>query len=66
MDIPLMSMVLSQGQVQQQASISVMKEAMDQAEGNAEFINKMMSGSQIQALQHAAQPHLGGNIDLKG
>ncbi|UOE55102.1 YjfB family protein [Cytobacillus oceanisediminis] len=62
MDIPLMSMVLSQGQVQQQASISVMKKAMDQAEGNAEFINKMMSGSHIQALQ----PHLGGNIDIKG
>ncbi|KAF0818986.1 MULTISPECIES: YjfB family protein [Cytobacillus] len=66
MDIPLMSMVLSQGQVQQQASISVMKKAMDQAAGNAEFINKMMSGSQIQALQHAAQPHLGSNIDIKG
>ncbi|USK49559.1 YjfB family protein [Bacillus sp. CMF12] len=66
MDIPLMSMVLSQGQVQQQASISVMRKAMDQAEGNAEFINKMMSGSQIQILQHAAQPHLGGNIVIKG
>lgn len=66
MDIPLMSMALSQGQVQQQASISVMKKAMDQAEGNAEFINKMMSGSQVQALQHEAQPHLGGHIDIKG
>ncbi|MBX9974383.1 YjfB family protein [Cytobacillus firmus] len=66
MDIPLMSMVLSQGQVQQQASISVMKKAMDQADGNAEFINKMMSGSQIQALHYATQPHLGGNIDIKG
>ncbi|MBG9586620.1 YjfB family protein [Cytobacillus firmus] len=66
MDIPLMSMVLSQGQVQQQASISLMKKAMDQAEGNAEFINKMMSGSHIHSLQHAAQPHLGGNIDIKG
>ncbi|WP_368297451.1 YjfB family protein [Cytobacillus firmus] len=66
MDIPLMSMALSQGQVQQQASISVMKKAMDQAAGNAEFIHKMMSGSQVQALQHAAQPHLGGHIDIKG
>jgi hypothetical protein len=66
LDIPLMSMVLSQGQVQQQASISVMKKAMDQAEENAEFIHKMMSGSQLQALQHTAQPHLGGNIDIKG
>ncbi|MDF2037630.1 YjfB family protein [Cytobacillus oceanisediminis] len=46
--------------------MSVMKKAMDQAEGNAEFINKMLSGSQIQNLQHAAQPHLGGHIDIKG
>lgn len=66
MDIPLMSMVLSQGQVQQQASISVMRKAMDQAAGNAEFINKMMSVSQVQALEHDAQPHLGGHIDIKG
>ncbi|PAE25849.1 YjfB family protein [Bacillus sp. 7894-2] len=66
MDIPLISMALSQGQVQQQASISVMKKAMDQAEGNAEFINKMMSGSQVKTLQNAAQPHLGGHIDIKG
>ncbi|WP_282141031.1 YjfB family protein [Cytobacillus oceanisediminis] len=66
MDIPLMSMALFQGQVQKQASISIMKKAMDQAAGNAEFINKMMSGSQVQTLQHAAQPHLGGHIDIIG
>lgn len=66
MDIPLMSMALSQGQVRQQASISVMKKAREQAEGNAEFINKMMSGSKVQALQHAAHPHLSGHIDIKG
>lgn len=66
MDIALLSMALSQGQVQQQASISVMKQAMDQAEGNADFINKMAGASNVQAMQHAAQPHLGGNIDLKG
>jgi hypothetical protein len=66
MDIALMSMALSQVGVQQQASISVMKQAMDVSEGNADFINKMMGSSDIQALQHAAQPHLGGNIDIKG
>jgi hypothetical protein len=66
MDIAQMSMALSQVQVQQQASVSVMKKAMDQAEGNADFINKMMGGSNVQALQQAAQPHLGGNIDIKG
>ena len=61
-----MSMALSQGQVQQQASISVMKKAMDQAAGNADFINKMMGEDNVKALQHAAQPHLGGNIDITG
>ena len=65
MDIALMSMALSQGQIQQQASISVMKKAMDQAEGNGDFINKMMGQANVQAFQHAAQPHLGGNIDIK-
>ncbi|KAB7706548.1 putative motility protein [Bacillus aerolatus] len=66
MDIALMSIALSQGQVQQQASMSVMKKAMDQAEGNADFLNKMMGQADLQALQRAAQPHLGGSIDLKG
>lgn len=66
MDIALLSMVLSQGQVQQQASISVMKKTMDQAEGNADFITKMLGDSNIRALQHVAEPHLGGNIDIKG
>ncbi|MGG3450568.1 YjfB family protein [Domibacillus aminovorans] len=66
MDIALMSMVLSQGNVQQQASLAVMNKVMDQAEGNAAFLNKMMGAVNVQALQHAAQPHLGGNIDLKG
>lgn len=66
MDIALLSMALSQGQVQQQASLSVMKKAMDTAEGNGNFITNMMSTADIQALQHAAQPHLGGSIDLKG
>ena len=64
MDIALMSMALSQGQIQQQASISVMKKALDQAEGNGDFINKMMGHADVQALQHIAQPHLGGNIDI--
>jgi hypothetical protein len=66
MDIALMSMALSQGQAQQQASMSVMKQAMDHAEGNADFINKMMGEANLQALQQAVQPHLGGNIDIKG
>ncbi|WP_018394628.1 YjfB family protein [Bacillus sp. 37MA] len=66
MDIALMSMALSQGQIQQQASLSIMKKVMDQAEGNAAFLNKMTGETNVQALQHVAQPHLGGNVDIKG
>nr|WP_308302457.1 YjfB family protein [Peribacillus deserti] len=58
-------MTLSQGQVQQQASMSVMKMAMGNAEQQGEALQKLMSTNNIAAIQHAAQPHLGGNIDLK-
>lgn len=64
MDIAAMSMALSQSQVQQQASLSIMNKVMDQAHINADFINKMMSGADVKALQNAAQPHLGGKIDI--
>jgi len=43
-----------------------MKKAVDQAEGNANFINKMMGEQNLQALQREVQPHLGRNIDIKG
>jgi hypothetical protein len=64
-NIPLMSMALSQGQVQQQASLSVMKMAMGNAEQTGEAVQKLLSSGDVAAIQHAAQPHLGGNIDLK-
>ena len=65
MDIALMSMALSQGQVQQQASMSVMKMAMGNAEQQGEAVQKLMSTTNVAAMQQVAQPHLGGNIDLK-
>ncbi|MBO0961040.1 YjfB family protein [Neobacillus sp. MM2021_6] len=65
MDIALMSMVLSQGQVQQQASMSVMKMAMGNAEQKGEAIKKLLSTNDVTAILHAAQPQLGGSIDLK-
>ncbi|WP_068676395.1 YjfB family protein [Oceanobacillus sp. Castelsardo] len=65
MDIALMSMALSQGQVQQQASLSVMKMAMGNAEQKGEAIQKLLSSGDVAAIQRAAQPHLGGNIDVK-
>lgn len=66
MDIALLSMALSQGQVQQQASISVMKQVMDQAESSTDGLTKMLETASVAAIQHAAQPYLGGNIDIKG
>lgn len=66
MDIALMSMALSQGQVQQQASMSVMKMAMGDAKQQGDAIQKLLSTADPSAIQRAAQPHLGGNIDLKG
>lgn len=65
MGIALMSMTLSQSQVQQQASMSVMKMAMGNAEQQGEAIQKLMSTTDVTAIQQAAQPHLGGNFDLK-
>ncbi|MFV8828979.1 YjfB family protein [Alkalihalobacterium sp. APHAB7] len=65
MDIALVSMALSQGKVQQQASISVMKKAMGSAEQQGEALQKLMSTTNSVNIQHAAQPHLGRSIDLK-
>ena len=65
MDIARMSMVLSQSQIQQQVSLSLMKKTMEQTKENGDFVSQMLQGASIQSLQHAAQPHLGGNIDLK-
>ncbi|WP_096202441.1 YjfB family protein [Bacillus sp. FJAT-45350] len=63
MNIAALSMAMNEGQVKQQASISIMKQAMGSAEQNADFLNKMMGDTK--ALEQAAQPHLGGSIDLK-
>lgn len=60
-----MSMSLSQGKVQQQASLSVMKIAMGNAKHQGEAVKELINSSNVKALQQAAQPHLGGNIDLK-
>lgn len=57
MDIAKLSMAMSQASLQQQASISVMKQTMDHAE--------MQSEQMIRMLEQSVQPHLGGQIDLR-
>ncbi|WP_017756419.1 YjfB family protein [Calidifontibacillus oryziterrae] len=65
MDIAIMSMSLSQSQLGQQVSLAVMKKAMNQAEVSADGLTKMLESANVSAIQRAAQPHLGGTIDLK-
>ncbi|TFD95801.1 YjfB family protein [Jeotgalibacillus sp. R-1-5s-1] len=65
MDIALLSMAMSQGQLQQNTSIALMKKQMGQAEQQGAALQELMSSADSLAIQHAAQPHLGGNIDIK-
>lgn len=65
MDIALLSMSLSQSRVQQQASLSVMKMAMNQAQAGAEGLAQLLASADVAKIQHAAQPHLGGNLDIR-
>jgi Putative motility protein len=57
MGIAALSVMMNQSQIQQQASISVMKIAMNTAEQNSVDLTKM--------LEQSVQPHLGSSIDLK-
>jgi Putative motility protein len=57
MDIAALSVLMNQSQVQQQASISVMKMAMNTAQQNGAELTKM--------LEQSVQPHLGSSINLK-
>ena len=63
MDIAILSMAMSQGNVMQQASVSVMKMSMNQAAGqNVNLIQQMQVSNQN--LQQVAQPHLGRHVDI--
>ncbi|WP_132995187.1 YjfB family protein [Sporanaerobacter acetigenes] len=56
MDIAALSMGLSQMKVAQEASVSVLKMAMDTAKGQSLDLAKM--------LEQSVNPHVGGNIDI--
>lgn len=65
MNVALFSMANSIGQVKQQASLSIMKKSLEQAEQSTEQLVKLMESADMAALQKLAEPHLGGNIDIK-
>lgn len=56
MDIGALSMGLSQMKIAQEASVSVMKMAMETGEVQLEELTKIMEQSVV--------PNLGGNIDI--
>ncbi|MBN6205023.1 YjfB family protein [Ralstonia pickettii] len=60
MDIAALSTALSQMQVQQQASLSVMKMTMDTGATQANDLLQMM-----QASTDAVDPNVGKTIDIK-
>ncbi|KGA97216.1 hypothetical protein AJ85_03490 [Alkalihalobacillus alcalophilus ATCC 27647 = CGMCC 1.3604] len=65
MDIPLLSIALSQGKVQQQVGVSLLKQNLGQAEQQGQAIQKLMSSADVNAIERAVHPHLGHSIDIK-
>jgi hypothetical protein len=63
MDIPALSMAMSQASLIQDASLSVTKMAMDTAKVNATNMTEMLG--QNKAMEQSVQPHLGGNFDIR-
>ena len=64
-DIALLSMAMGQGHVKQQASLSLMKQSLGNAEQQGDALQKLMSTADVKAIQQAAEPHLGQSIDIK-
>lgn len=66
MDIAALSMALSQMNVRQVASVSVMRKTIDLAESNGQGVVKMLQDSSLKAMEQAVQPHIGRQVDMKG
>ena len=64
MDIAALSMMMSQGRVQQQAGVSVMKLAMDVASTQGNMMASLIDET-AKSLELSVQPHLGGSVDVR-
>lgn len=63
MDIAALSTAFSQSKIQQQASISVMKMAMNNAKVSGDAVTQLMESTK--ALEQSVNPNAGTNIDVK-
>ena len=64
MDIAALSVMMSQGQVQQQAGVSVMKMAMNVASIQGEMMTALLNET-TKSMELSVQPHLGASIDIR-
>ncbi len=64
MDIAAMSMALSQMKLQQQASTSVLKMAMETPEAQMDQLMQSMEAS-ARAMEQSVTPHLGAQLDIR-
>lgn len=64
MDISTMSTMLSQAKVKQEASISVMKMAINSFESSSQSI-KSFADNNTKIMELSINPHIGGSIDIK-
>ena len=64
MDIAALSVMMSQGRVQQQAGVSVMKLAMDVASTQGNMMASLIDET-AKSLEMSVQPHLGGSVDVR-
>lgn len=65
MDIAAWSVNFSQAKLMQNVGVSVLKMAMEQAEGQMNDMLKVMETS-VKAMELSVMPHLGANIDIRG
>ncbi|WP_350344140.1 YjfB family protein [Proteinivorax tanatarense] len=64
MDIVALSIGLNQMKLQNEVSTSVMKMAMDSAEGQANDMTKILEAN-TKMMEQSVNSNLGANIDLK-
>jgi len=64
MDIAALSIIKSQSQVQQNASIAILKKVLDTAKEGGGMSNKMLGAANSTAAP-ANLPHLGNNLDTR-
>ncbi|QGG46466.1 YjfB family protein [Heliorestis convoluta] len=63
MDIAALSILMNQSQVRQEASISVLKMALDTSQVQSADLAKMMQAN-TKTMEQSVNPHVGARIDV--